>query len=72
MSNYQNAEQTHNIKTVNKYLKNVVEIFEMIVTNQNCFHDEVKSRLNLGNACYCSVQDSFFFYLESRNVKFKI
>jgi hypothetical protein len=27
------------------------------LTNQNDIHDEIKSRLNSGNACYYSVQN---------------
>jgi hypothetical protein len=30
------------------------------ITDQNCMHEEIKSRLNSGNACYHSVQ-SFVF-----------
>jgi hypothetical protein len=26
------------------------------LTDQNCMHEEIKSRLNSGNACYHSVQ----------------
>jgi hypothetical protein len=37
------------------------------LTNQNCIHKEIKSRLNTGNACYRSVQR-----LLSRNLKIKI
>jgi hypothetical protein len=28
----------------------------MTLTNQNDIHDEIRSKLNLGNACYYSVQ----------------
>jgi len=31
----------------------------MAVTNQNCSHTDVKSRLNFGNACYYSVLNFF-------------
>jgi hypothetical protein len=31
----------------------------MTLTNQNDIHDEMKSRLNSGNACYHSVQNLF-------------
>jgi hypothetical protein len=39
---------------------------------QNCIHEEIKSRLNSGNACYHSVQSLFSSRLLSRNVKVKI
>jgi hypothetical protein len=41
-------------------------------TNQNDVHDEIKSRLNLGNACYYSVQNILSFRLISKNLKIKI
>jgi hypothetical protein len=42
------------------------------LTDQNCIHEEIKSRLNLGNACYHSVQSLLSSRLLSRNVKVKI
>jgi hypothetical protein len=30
------------------------------LTDQNCMHEEIKSRINLGNACYHSVQRLVF------------
>jgi hypothetical protein len=42
------------------------------LTDQNCIHEEIKSRLNLGNACYHSVQSLLSSCLLSRNVKVKI
>jgi hypothetical protein len=41
------------------------------LTNQNDIHDEIKSRLNLGNACYYSVQNISSFRL-IKNLKIKI
>jgi hypothetical protein len=41
-------------------------------TNQNCIDEEIKSRLNSGNACYHSVQSLLSSRLLSRNVKVKI
>jgi hypothetical protein len=35
----------------------ISKIFEKTVTNQNCIHEEIKSRLNSGNACYHGVQN---------------
>jgi hypothetical protein len=42
------------------------------LTNQNDIHDEIKSRLNLGNACYYSVQNLLSSRLISKNLKIKI
>jgi hypothetical protein len=42
------------------------------LTDQNCIHEEIKSRLNLGNACYHSVHSLLSSRLLSRNVKVKI
>jgi hypothetical protein len=42
------------------------------LTNQNDIHDELKSRLNSGNACYYSVQNLLSFRLISKNLKIKI
>jgi hypothetical protein len=41
------------------------------LTNQNSIHEEVKSRLKSGNACY-SVQNLLSSSLLSKNVKIKI
>jgi hypothetical protein len=43
-----------------------------MLTDQNCIHDEIKSRLNSGNACYDSVQSLLSSRLLSRNLKVKI
>jgi hypothetical protein len=41
------------------------------LTDQNHMHEEIKSRLNSGNACYHSVQSLLSSRLLSRNVKVK-
>jgi hypothetical protein len=40
--------------------------------NQNDIHDEIKSRLNSGNACYCSVQNILSSRLISKNLNITI
>jgi hypothetical protein len=48
------------------------EYFRTTATYQNCVQEEVKSRLNLGNACYHSVQNLLSSHLLSKNLKIKI
>jgi hypothetical protein len=42
------------------------------LTNQNDIHDEIKSRLNSGNASHHSVQNLLSSRLTSKNLKIKI
>jgi hypothetical protein len=41
------------------------------LTDQNCIHEEIRNRLNSGNACYHAVLDLLSSRLLSRNVKIK-
>jgi hypothetical protein len=43
-----------------------------VLSDQNCIHEEIKSRLNSRNACYHSVQSLLSSRLLSWNVKIKI
>jgi hypothetical protein len=45
---------------------------EINLTNQNCIHAEIKSRLNSGNACHNLVQNLLSSCLLSKNIKIKI
>jgi hypothetical protein len=60
-SRYRNAEQDHNLLVANKSFINVLEFkyFGTTLRNQNCIHEEIKNRLNSGNACFLSVQRLF-------------
>jgi hypothetical protein len=41
-------------------------------TNQNYIHEEIRSRLNSGSACYHVVHNLLSFHLLSENIKIKI
>jgi hypothetical protein len=59
LSRHQNAGQNHDIKIGNRCFENV-EQFRYLgttITNQNLIQEEIKGRLNSGNACYRSVQN---------------
>jgi hypothetical protein len=57
MSGDQNAGQKHNIKIYYKYFERVEHLKNLgtTVTNQNYIYEDIKNRLNSGNAFYCSV-----------------
>jgi hypothetical protein len=58
MSRAQNAGENRKIKIDNKSFERV-EQFKYLgttLTDRNCIHEEIKSRLKVGNACYHSVQ----------------
>jgi hypothetical protein len=59
VSHHQNSGQNQNIRTANEPFENVAEFKYLgtTLTNQTDIHDEIKSRLNSGNACYHSVQN---------------
>jgi sorting nexin-29 len=74
VSRCQKAGQTQSIKIGNRSFE-IVARFKYLgttLTDQNCIHEEIKSRLNLGNACYHSVQSILSSRLLARNVKVKI
>jgi hypothetical protein len=74
MSRNQNARQNHNIKIDNKPFEMVEQFkyLETTLTNQNSIQEEIKSRLNSGNAYHHSVQDLLSSSLLSKNMKIKI
>jgi hypothetical protein len=59
MSRHLYRGQNQNIRTANESFENVAKFKYLgsAPTNQNDIHDEIKSRLNSGNACYHSFQN---------------
>jgi hypothetical protein len=59
MSRHPNSGQNQNIRIANELFENVTTLKYLgrTLTDQNDIHDEIKSRLNLGNACYYSAQN---------------
>jgi hypothetical protein len=68
---YQKAAQRHCIKKANSSFEDVVPLKYLgtTLTDQNCMHEEMKIKLNSGNACYHSVHGLLSSRLVSRNVK---
>jgi len=54
ISHHQNVEWNHNLKIAYKSLKILTNYIYlgMTVTNKTCIYEEVKSKLDLMNACY--------------------
>jgi hypothetical protein len=59
LSRQQNVGQDRDMKIANRSFENVshFKYLGATVTNQNFIQDEIKRRLNSGNACYHSVQN---------------
>jgi hypothetical protein len=68
------AGQRQSIKIGNRSFESVAKFkyIGITLTDQNCIHEEIKRRLNSGNACYHSVQSILSSRLLSRSVKVKI
>ena len=74
MSRDQNAGRSHSMKIDNNSIERVEEFKYLgtTLTNKNYIHEEIKSRLKLGNACYYSVQNPLSSSLLSKKLKIKI
>jgi hypothetical protein len=74
MSCSQKIGQKRSIKIANRSFEEVAKFKYLgtTLTDQNHMHEDIKSRLNSGNACYHSVQSLLSSRLLSRNIKVKI
>jgi len=70
ISRDQNAGRIHSVRIDNSTSRGL-ESLGTTSTNQNSIAEEIKSRLNSGNACYHSVQNLLSSRLLSKNLKIK-
>jgi hypothetical protein len=73
MSRSRKIGQKHSIKIAKSSFEDMAKFKYLgtTLTDQNCMHEEIKRRLNLGNICYHSVQSLLSSRLLSRNLKVK-
>jgi hypothetical protein len=71
VSYHQNSGQYQNIRIANESFENMEKFkyLGMTLTNQNDLHNEIKSRMNSGNACYHSVLNLLFSCFISKMLK---
>jgi hypothetical protein len=69
LSRHQNVGLNYDIKIANRSFENVAKFRYLgtTITNQNLIQEEIKKRLNSGNACYHSVQNLLSSRLLSKN-----
>jgi len=70
----QNAGRSHSMEIDNTSFEGMEEFKYLgtTLTSQNSLQEEIKSRLNSGNACYHLVQNLLSSSLLSKNLKIKI
>jgi hypothetical protein len=71
---HQNVSRNRDTKIAYRLFENVSQFTYLgpTVTNQNLIQEEIKRRVNSGNACYHSVQNLLSSRLLSKNVKIRI
>jgi len=62
MSCHQNAGQNHTLLTANKSVDAVAKLTYLETAATNCIHQEIKSRLNSGNAYYLPFRSGSFVF----------
>jgi hypothetical protein len=74
LSRHQNIGQNRDIKIANRSFENVSQFkyLRTAVTNQNLIQEEIKKRLNYGNACYHLAQNLLSSLLLPKNFKIRI
>jgi uncharacterized membrane protein len=74
ISRHPNSGQNQNIRKNTKSFENVEKFKNLgtTLTYQYDIHDEIRSRLNSGSACYYSVQNVSSSSLISKNLKIKV
>jgi hypothetical protein len=74
LSRHQNAGQNHDIKIAKSYFENMAQFRYLgtTVTRQNFIQEEIKKRLNSGNACYHSVHNLLSSRLLSKTITIRI
>jgi sorting nexin-29 len=74
MSCHPNTVQNQNIRIASELFENVAKFKYLgtTLTNQNDIRDEIKNKLNSGNACYHSVQNLLSSRLISKKLEFEI
>jgi hypothetical protein len=70
LSRRQNSGQSHDIKIGNRCFENVAQFRSLgtTVINRSLIQEDIRRRLNSGNACYHSVQNLFSSHLLSMNI----
>ena len=73
ISRLQNIIQNQNIVIGNLSFENVEKFryLGVTATNTNAIHEEIKRRINMGNACYYSLEKILLFRLLSKKLKVK-
>jgi hypothetical protein len=73
-SRHQSAGQTHGIRISNRSFENAAQFKYLgtTVRNQNFTYEEIKSRLNSGNARYCLIQNLLSSVCCLKNVKIRM
>jgi hypothetical protein len=73
LSGHRNAGQNHDIKIANRCSENMAQFkYFGTIANQNLIQEVIKRRLNLGNACYHSVEYLLSSHLLSKIIKIGI